>query len=139
MWTWPYVYQCWRKIQGVGDLKVTTDQVENVTGVVDLRRQRRSSDQRLPGQPEATNGSVYAYTRDGIELGTNISALFTIGQDMTTAPNVLQVTYEDAQRPENLRVIAIEDRNGSALLRSISNELDPDDRGEIHKYYQSRI
>jgi hypothetical protein len=92
---------------------------ERIRGVVDLRKQFRM-------KPE-----VNAYTREGIEVSTNVMALFTIGEK----PDVLQVTYLGDPREENLHVVIV-DRlpDGRIKVRDLLDELDEEDRREIHRY-----
>ncbi|MBS4058916.1 MAG: hypothetical protein KG029_00825 [Bacteroidetes bacterium] len=131
------------RIQGAGDLDSSSISVENISGVVDLRRQFRISRRQSESHPQKIRTSVRGYTRDGIELNTNIFALFTIGQDPNLAPFVLQVAYQGSPAPENLRVIAVsEDKTGKTRrvkITSFSDELDPDDREEIHQKIQSEL
>ncbi len=92
---------------------------ERIRGVVDLRKQFRM--QR----------GVSAYTREGIEVSTNVFALFTIGEK----PDVLQVTYLGDQREENLRVVGVERLpDGRMRVNNLLDELDEEDRREIHRY-----
>jgi len=92
---------------------------ERIRGVVDLRKQFRLQ----PG--------VSAYTREGIEVSTNVFALFTIGEK----PDVLEVTYIGDQREENLRVVAVEKLpDGRIKIKDLLDELDEEDRREIHHF-----
>lgn len=91
---------------------------ERIRGVVDLRKQFR------------TQLNVHCYTREGIELYTNIFSTFTIGQDA----EILQVTYDGEMRPENLRVITLEERPGFWRVTGFNDELDEEDRKEIHAF-----
>jgi len=92
---------------------------ERIRGVVDLRKQFRMQ----PG--------VRAYTREGIEVSTNVLALFTIGE----RPDVLQVTYLGDQREENLRVVVVEKLpDGRMKVKNLLDELEEEDRREIHRY-----
>lgn len=95
---------------------------ERIRGAVDLRKQFRI-------QPQ-----VRCYTREGIELYSNMLTGFTIGQD----PDVLQVMYVEDFRPEFLHVVTMKDeKDGGLLVTGISavyEELDQQDRKEIHKY-----
>ena len=92
---------------------------ERIRGVVDLRKQFRL----LPG--------ISAYTREGIEVSTNVFALFTIGEK----PDVLQVTYLGDQREENLRVAVVETLpDGRIKIKALLDELDEEDRREIHHF-----
>jgi hypothetical protein len=75
---------------------------------------------------------VSAHTRNGIEVKANVWSIFSIGQN----PDVLQVTYIDEKRPENLRVLSLEDLgDGHYRVSGISDELDDADREEIHHYF----
>ncbi len=125
------------RVQGVGDLVIQAGPVDELSGVVDLRRQARSSATNTRDGPGEQ--SVHAYTRDGIELGTTITALFTIGQDVNQAPNVLHVTYEGEYSEQNLRIVTLEEQNGNIRVQSMVEGLDDDDSAEIHKYFQSRL
>ena len=92
---------------------------ERIRGVVDLRKQFRMQQE------------VSAYTREGIEVTTNINTLFTIGEK----PDVLQVTYLGDQREENLRVVVVEKLpDGRMRVKNLLDELDEEDRREIHHY-----
>ena len=92
---------------------------ERIRGVVDLRKQFRL-------QPK-----VHCYTREGIELYANIFSMFTIGQDA----DILQVTYDGEMRPENLRVITLEERPGGLKrVTGFNDDLDEEDRKEIHEF-----
>jgi hypothetical protein len=92
---------------------------ERIRGVVDLREQFRMQTE------------VNAYTREGIEVSTNVFALFTIGEK----PDVLQVTYLGDQREENLRVVMLEKLpDGRIRVKDLLDELDEEDRREIHHY-----
>lgn len=94
---------------------------ERIRGVVDLRRQFRF-------QPK-----VQCYTREGIELLAPVFSLFTVGQD----PDVLQVTYAGVPAPENLRILNINEmHDGYLRISSFSDELDEEDRREIHNFAQ---
>jgi hypothetical protein len=57
--------------------------------------------------------------------------LFTIGEK----PDVLQVTYHGDQREENLRVVVVEKLpDGRMRVKNLLDELDDEDRREIHHY-----
>ncbi|MCX8063198.1 MAG: hypothetical protein N3D16_11510 [Anaerolineales bacterium] len=107
---------------------------QKIRGSVDLRPQQR------------TIHGLRAYTKDGVEILTDLSIVFTLGQ----APEVLLVTY-DLEQTQNqadadaLRVIQFSEplpsmQNPQMLCRtvsSLSNEIDPDDREEIHRFIQN--
>ena len=107
---------------------------QKIRGSVDLRPQRRSI------------SDLHAYTRDGVEVITNLSTVFTLGQ----LPEVLLVTYQldgSQSQPtaDSLRVIQLSEPSPSLLrpnalsrtVSSLSNEIDPDDREEIHRFVQN--
>jgi hypothetical protein len=98
---------------------------ERVRGFVDLRPQFR------------LNSEVHGYTRDGIEVVTNVFAVFSIGE----LPEILRVTYVGEEIAENLRVVQLNaekdpqnPRRRIQLVSSLVDELDPDDKQEIHAY-----
>ena len=91
---------------------------ERIRYVADLRRQIRL---RL---------SVQGYTRDAIEVTTNVYNLFSISD----TPTVLQVTYENGIAAENLRVIYLEGPVGAKIIKELADELDLEDKFEIHNY-----
>jgi hypothetical protein len=94
---------------------------ERIRGVVDLRKQFRME------------FKVPCYTREGIELQSNVLAMFTIGQD----PDILHVTYIGEPRPENLRVVTLDKRpDGHQRVTNFADELDEEDRREIHEFAQ---
>lgn len=95
---------------------------ERIRGVVDLRKQFRAE------------RDVLCYTREGIELRSSVSAVFTIGQH----PDILEVTYIGEPRPENLRVVTMKVKDKGLLqITGIADELDAADKEEIHKFLQS--
>lgn len=107
---------------------------QKIRGSVDLRPQRR------------TISDLRAYTKDGLEIVTELSIVFTLGQ----SPEVLLVTYDwdPAQNhpgADSLRVIHFSEPLPSTQslqtlrrnVASLSNEIDPDDREEIHRFVQN--
>jgi len=90
---------------------------ERVRHTADLRRQIRI-------RPE-----VHGFTRDGIEVKTSVSTIFSIGEK----PDILQVTYVEGHSPENLRVIHHDD----SLIKDLTDELDPADQEEIHDEFMA--
>jgi hypothetical protein len=94
---------------------------ERIRAIVDLRKQTRASKARIS-----------AYTRDGIEVGSFVFAVFTIGQ----RPDVIELAYQGDRRVENLRPISTR-RVGKNLIEVKTQgdeELDPADRNEAHEY-----
>jgi hypothetical protein len=107
--------------QVIGPGLTFTHPLERLRGTVDLRKQIRY----LPG--------ATGYTRDGIELTTTVWCLFSLGQELD--PDALQVTYVGDARPENLRVLTLENLpDGRVRVTGMNNELDAVDREEIHQY-----
>jgi hypothetical protein len=114
-------------IQVHGPGIVFTNYNEKIRGSVDLRPQAR------------VRPDVRGQTRDGIEVSTNILVIFTLGQ----APDVLEVGYEGLVAAENLRVIRFKEiiesrgsqngKNSRKIIKEFSDELDPDDKDEIHR------
>ncbi len=107
---------------------------QRIRGSVDLRPQRRSI------------ADLRAYMKDGVEILTNLSTTFTLGQPA----DVLLVTYHstDSQNqftPDALRVIQFSDPNSAhpkarllhRTVSALSNEIDPADREEIHRFIQN--
>jgi hypothetical protein len=91
---------------------------ERVRYVADLRRQIRA------------RPFVQGYTGDAIEVTTSVYNLFSISE----TPSVLQVTYENGVSAENLRVIYLEGPVGTKKIKELTDELDPEDKLEIHNY-----
>ncbi len=112
---------------------VFLNQRQKIRGGVDLQPQRRSI------------AELHAYTKDGIEIITNLSTTFTLGQP----PEILLVTYQplEPHHPDAncLRVIQFSQpplsykitNSFKRTVSSLSNELDPVDREEIHRFVQN--
>lgn len=107
---------------------------EKIRGSVDLRPQRRSI------------ADLRAYTKDGVEVITHLSTTFTLGQPA----EVLLVTYhldqlQSQPSADAVRVIQLSEPMPSApgttslrrKITSLSNEIDADDREEIHRFVQN--
>lgn len=92
---------------------------ERLRGVVSLRKQAR------------TNVDVLAQTVEGIEVKTNVTAVFTLGQ----WPAVIKVAYAGDQQPYNLRVLQIDPV--TKKITAIGDDLDEQDKEEIHHYAQN--
>jgi hypothetical protein len=134
------------RIQGVTELEVednSNEPVESVTGIVDLRRQFSRSGKGSDARQDISKASVRAYTRDGIEIGTNVNSLFTIGQNLERSPHVLHLGFKgesaDDWQPENLRVLTIQEENGAVLIQSMADELEKDDRQAVFEYFGNWI
>jgi hypothetical protein len=105
-----------------------TESGEMIRGVIDLRPQIR------------TRKSVNAYTREGIEIQTSITTMFTIGQ----TPDILKIVYEGDEKPENLRIVVLAEkaiqRDGEIIaisqqiIKELIDGLDSVDKQEIHRY-----
>jgi hypothetical protein len=131
------------RIQGVTELQDdnSNEPVETISGLVDLRRQFRKSGRSSDNRQDINNASVRAYTRDGIELGTNVNGLFTIGQDLEKSPHVLHIGFKGNSpndwQPDNLRVLTIREQNDSVMIQSMADELEEDDRQDVFEYFSS--
>jgi len=100
-----------------------------IQGVADLRPQIR------------TNPDVVVKTRDGIELRTNVSVQFTVGEE----PQELLVTFIDIDHRE-IRIVGLSDSwssegDNGQMVRVISgfnpvDEIDLEDRAEIIHFYE---
>lgn len=115
--------------RAVGPGIVFIEKGEKIHSTVDLRKQSGSRE------------SVHGYTRDGIEIYTGVSVSFTLAQP----PDILRVTYQGNESPENLRVIHLDESRektgaGQRQIRRkivrLSDELDDDDKKEIHDFVQ---
>jgi hypothetical protein len=89
---------------------------QKLRGVVSLRRQVR------------VNPEVLGYTSDGIEVKTNVVAVFSLGLPAST----IKVAYLGAPNFENLRVLHLDPE--TKKIRFIADELDDADKQEIHRY-----
>jgi hypothetical protein len=98
-----------------------TNYGEKIRDVVDLRRQVR------------TESNVTAFTRDGIEVSTNVFAVFSISE----APEIIPVAYVGGNRREHLfKLDLITEPNNTFIIKE-KFELDSDDAEEIHQFVES--
>lgn len=122
------------KLRGCGPGIVFLDKKERIKGVADLRPQLR------------TRKDVLAYTSDGIEVVTDLSVQFTLGEH----PDVLYVTYAGERRRENLRIVCLSDRyiggdtwettmTQSVRVAKLADELSDEDKAEIHVAVQEYL
>lgn len=106
------------RVRSAGAGVVFTQKGERAIGFVDLRNQFRS------------RKDVSGSTGDGIEVTTNVSISFTVGQD----PEILNVTKIN----DRWMVIQFKDNQQSGMeIKSLSDELDVDDQQEIDAFYPS--
>ena len=92
---------------------------ERIRAVVDLRKQSRAREK------------ISAYTRDGIEVISNVFAVFTIGQ----RPEVIELAYIGERIPENLRVISTQKiAPNQVRVTILEDELNPQDLLEAQAY-----
>jgi hypothetical protein len=94
---------------------------DRLRDVVSLRKQYR------------VQKNVLGQTSEGIELRTNVFAVFTLGQPA----DVVQVAYVGDKLAENLRVMQIDPQ--TRMIRSIEDELDDQDKQEIHVFAKEFI
>lgn len=104
------------QVRAAGPGIVFTRFGERIRGTASLRRQIRLT------------LNVRGATRDGFEVFTHVFCLFTLGE----APEALKVVYQGENQPENLRVLKIDEAKNK--IRGFSDELDPDDVREIHRF-----
>jgi hypothetical protein len=97
---------------------VFTGSGELIRGTVSLRRQFR------------LRPNVKGITRDGFEVFSHIFALFTLGEP----PEILKVTYTGTS-PESIQVIQIDEKTNT--IKGFSDELDLEDKYEIHRWLQT--
>lgn len=122
------IYQPHESPRAVGAGITFTRPSERIRGVVDLRKQSRSRQE------------VRGYTRDGIEVTTTVWTLFTIGQN----PEVLDIAYEGERHSKNLRILSLKKKAQQSHEQQIEvleflDELDPQDRHEIHTYAEEAL
>ncbi len=104
------------RVRGTGIVFI--DPSEKLRSLVSLRKQRRCSQQ------------VLAYTSDGIEVKTDLSVTFTIGQPAS----VVKVAYQGEPYYYNLRVLKVDPL--TSKITAIVDELEEDDKRAIHEYAQ---
>lgn len=133
------------RIHGVNDLfthpVMTEDHswMERILGVVDLRNQFRTSGGKPHPLSKRLGAPILAYTRDGIEVKTNLWVQATIGQDLVPF-FALTVAYIGDRQPDNLRVLklqAVTGQPGMCRVESLADDLDEADRFEIHQQWQT--
>jgi len=111
---------------------------ETVRKVVDLRPQIRTFRDTFYSKREEIP-DVRATTRDGIVVKTNVSTVFGVGQ----SPPTLMVTYHGGNSAEHLQILTLEEkttktpsmaRKKIVKVKSFSDELDIEDKREIHQW-----
>jgi hypothetical protein len=107
-----------QKARAAGPGIVFSSGGERIRGAVSLRRQFR------------LHQNVKGTTRDGFEVFSHIFTIFTLGEP----PEVLKVTYT-GEGPESIQVIQIDEKTNT--IRGFSDELDLDDKNEIHRWFQT--
>ncbi|MEW6241830.1 MAG: hypothetical protein AB1564_13570 [Chloroflexota bacterium] len=136
------------RIRGVNDLlthPITPEDrtwMDRIVGVVDLRNQFRLSGRQPHKLSKRFTMNVFAYTRDGIEVESNVWVMANLGQEpIPYFP--LNVTYVGDREPRNLRVVTLKKVGGQTDLfrvqsiSSDSDELEPQDRLEIHAHFNT--
>ncbi len=94
----------------------------DIHSVIDVRPQIRNRQ------------DVCAYTRDGIEVKTGVSALFSVGQP----PPLLTFTFDGVFKVENMHLVDLDEtEDGGVKINQVrenfQDELDPDDWIEIQE------
>ncbi|MBI5297987.1 MAG: hypothetical protein HY869_21125 [Chloroflexi bacterium] len=100
-----------------------TEYGEKIRDVVDLRRQVR------------TESEVKAFTRDGIELQTNVFAVFSLSDP----PDVIPVAYVGGRSLEHLFALEMVTVDKNFIKIKAKHELDPEDAEEIHKAVEAGL
>jgi hypothetical protein len=104
------------RVRGAG--VVFIDPSEKLRSLVSLRKQRRC------------NKQILAYTSDGIEVKTDLTVTFTIGQPAS----VIKVAYQGDPYYYNLRVLKVDPL--TSKITAIVDELEEVDKRTIHEYAQ---
>ncbi len=98
---------------------------EKILGTASLRSQFRQ------------DREVKAFTSDGIEVSTNVSVIFTLGQP----PQVIKVAYDKREDEDDswelLRRVEVDDKTHE--IRGLVDDLDDQDKQEIHAYAKSKV
>ncbi|MEW5871384.1 MAG: hypothetical protein AB1894_19080 [Chloroflexota bacterium] len=89
---------------------------ERLRGVVSLQKQFR------------INLGVKGYTSDGIEVGTHVFSIFTLGQPAT----VMKVAYDEDG--DNICLVKVDE--STKRIEAILDELDSQDKAEINSFAQ---
>ncbi|MFZ5877881.1 MAG: hypothetical protein ACOY0R_00775 [Chloroflexota bacterium] len=100
-----------------------TEYGEKIRDVVDLRRQVR------------TESGVKAFTRDGIELQTNVFAVFSLSDP----PDIIPVAYVGGRGREHLFALEMLTVDKNFIKIKAKHELDPEDAEEIHKAVETGL
>lgn len=114
-------------VRACGPGIVFTDHGEKIIGFADLRKQFRK------------HADVSSNTGDGIEVTTDISVTFTIGQP----PEILKVTKRDDNwvvvKVENLTIQdthKVDRIHPDRIIKGFSDELENEDKEEIDAYFR---
>lgn len=100
-----------------------TEYGEKIRDVVDLRRQVR------------TESGVKAFTRDGIELQTNVFAVFSLSD----LPDIIPVAYVGGRGMEHLFALEMEPVDKNFVKIKARHELDMEDAEEIHRAVEAGL
>jgi hypothetical protein len=117
------------RVEGPGIVFTHRDEI--LRGVADLRPQSRQRQH------------VHGYTRDGVQVRSDISVTFTLGQPA----EILLVAYQGEQVAANLRVVYLGERVITAfgrqhpqpIIQQLVDELDAQDKAEIHQFVQAYL
>jgi len=117
------------RVEGPGIVFTHSDEI--LRGVADLRPQSRQ------------RHHVHGYTRDSVQVRSDISVTFTLGQPA----DILPIAYQGEQQAANLRVVHLGERVISAfgrqhplqIVQELVDELDPQDKAEIHQFVQTYL
>ncbi len=111
----------WIRIEGPG--VNFTNSGEKIRAVVDLRKQVR------------TQKDVKAFTRDGIEVLTNVFAVFSLSE----SPDTIPVAYVGGSEKEHLVALKMtpDEKDKKFVTFDDRYVLDQDDAEEIHRFVES--
>jgi hypothetical protein len=123
----PATYMTWnaraprKSLRSAGPGLVFIDRDERISGVVDIRKQVR------------TRVGVFADTRDGIRIKTNVFAVFSLN----APPDVLDVCLGQDGRSALVIEWDTPAEDGSRAIKNLSDELHPADQAEIRMFINS--
>jgi len=114
-------------VRATGPGLVFTQNGERIIGWADMRKQSR------------TRNEVYGCTRDGIEVKTNVSTIFTLGQDAEILP---VANIKGDWLVIQLKEIAYTGETGNSntppegkSIKGFSDEIENEDKNEINAFY----
>ncbi len=111
----PAAFPQFARVRAAGPGIVFTYGGESIRGTVSLRRQFR------------LKPNIKAISRDGFEVIAHIWCLFTLGE----RPEALRVAYT-GEKADSIQTIMVDEK--TKTIRGFLDELDADDKEEIHRF-----